>query len=192
MMQMVDSASAHTDASFLADKRAETTLTAFKVYHAMVECQTRWKLLCIRTDEGTEFCNTLWATYPAEHGIIHEPTMAYSFESNDVIERSNRTVIERTQVLLNDSSLPLSMWCEVAATIIYLKDFIPTTRCPDTMPYEDWRGLCPDVSHLRFSVPSAAPPMQRSRLRSGGGEAGCALGQMCSYWVLWQGLLPPP
>ena len=41
------------------------------------------------------------------------------------------------------------MWCKVAATIIYLKDFIPTSRCPDTIPYEDWKCLCPDISHLR-------------------------------------------
>ena len=41
------------------------------------------------------------------------------------------------------------MWCEVASTVLYLKDFIPTVRCPDTTPFEDWRGLKPDVSHLR-------------------------------------------
>jgi len=149
MIQMVDGASAHTNAFFLADKRSEMTLVAFKEYHAMVEHQMEKKLCCIRTNDGSEFCNTLWAAYFAEHGIIHETTAAYSSESNGVIECSNQTVIERTQVLLNDSSLPQSMWCEVAATVVYLKDFISTTCRSDTTPYEDWRGLRPDVSHLR-------------------------------------------
>ena len=41
------------------------------------------------------------------------------------------------------------MWCEVAATMIYLKDFIPTVRRPNTTPHEDWKGSRPDISHLR-------------------------------------------
>jgi len=149
MMQMVNSASAHTDVFFLADKRSETTLAAFKEYHVMAECQIGKKLHCIRTDEGSEFCNTLWAAYFAEHGIVHKTTAAYSSESNGVVEHSNQTVIKRTQVLLNDSGLLQSMWCEVAATVVYLKDFIPTTCHLDTTPYKDLRGLQPDVSHLR-------------------------------------------
>ena len=52
-------------------------------------------------------------------------------------------------VLLHESGLPASMWCEVASTVLYLKDFIPTVRRPDTTPFKDWRGLKPDVSHLR-------------------------------------------
>ena len=73
MMQMVDSASAHTNASFLADKHGKTTLAAFKVYHAMAEWRTGRKLLCIRTDEGPEFCNALWVTYLAELASYIKP-----------------------------------------------------------------------------------------------------------------------
>ena len=39
------------------------------------------------------------------------------------------------------------MWCKVASTVLYLKDFIPTARCPNITPYEDWNGLQPDISH---------------------------------------------
>ena len=41
------------------------------------------------------------------------------------------------------------MWCEVASTVLYLKDFIPITRHPNVTPFEDWHGLQPDISHLR-------------------------------------------
>ena len=40
------------------------------------------------------------------------------------------------------------MWCKVTATTVYLKNFIPTVCHPDTTSYEDWTGLCPDISHL--------------------------------------------
>ena len=94
----------------------------------MAERQTGRKLKCVRTDGGGEFCNELWVSYCKEFGIIHETTLAHSSQSNGVIERANRTVIERVRVLLHNSGLPAMMWCEVASTVLYLKDFIPTVR----------------------------------------------------------------
>ena len=125
-MQAVDSASAHTEGYFLADKHAEMTLEAFKAYHVMTERQTGKKLHCVRTDKGPEFVNELWKAYCTGHGIIHEMTTAYSFQSNGIVEQSNRTIIERVHILLNKSGLFKSMWAEIAATVIYLKDFVPT------------------------------------------------------------------
>ena len=61
-----------------------------------------------------------------EHRIIHKTTTAYLSQSNGIVKRANQTVIERVRVLLHDSGLPASMWCEVASTVLYLKDFIPT------------------------------------------------------------------
>lgn len=40
------------------------------------------------------------------------------------------------------------MWCELAVMVLYLKDFIPTLRHPDTTPYESWHNMKPDVLHL--------------------------------------------
>ena len=47
-----------------------------------------------------------------------------------------------------ENKLPPAMWCKLAVTVIYLKDFIPTACCPDTMPYETWYQMKLDVSHL--------------------------------------------
>ena len=149
MMQAVDGKSTHTEGYYFADKNAETTLEAFSSYHVMAERQTGKKLMCIRTDGGGEFCNELWDSYCRKFGIVHETTSPYSSQSNGVVERANRTVIERVRVLLHDSGLPASMWCEVASTVLYLKDFIPSARRPNTTPFEDWRGFQPDISHLR-------------------------------------------
>ena len=149
MMQAVDGKSAHTEGFYLADKNAETTLEVFKAYHVMAERQTGKKLKCVRTDGGGEFCNELWDTYCKKFGIIHETTSPHSSQSNGVVKRTNRTTIKRVRVLLHDSGLPATLWCEVASTVLYLKDFVPTTRRPNTTPFEDWRGFQPDVSHLR-------------------------------------------
>jgi hypothetical protein len=149
MMQAVDGKSSHTEGYYFADKNAETTLEAFRSYHVMAERQTGKKLRCIRTDGGGEFCNELWDSYCKEFGIIHKTTSPYSSQSNGIVERANRTIIEHVRVLMHDSGLPASIWCKVASTVIYLKDFVPSARHPDTTPFEDWRGFKPDVSHLR-------------------------------------------
>jgi hypothetical protein len=57
------------------------------------------------------------------------------------LEWSNQTIIEHVQVLLHDSGLTATMWCKVASTVLYLKDFIPTTQRPDVTPFKDWHGF---------------------------------------------------
>jgi Integrase core domain/GAG-pre-integrase domain len=125
MMAAVDGKSTHTEEYYLAKKTAETTLEAFKTYHIMAERQTGKKLKCVRMDGGREFCNELWDSYCKEFGIIHEVTSPYSSQSNGVVECTNQTLIEQVQVLLHDSGLVATMWCEVASMVLYLKNFVP-------------------------------------------------------------------
>jgi transposase InsO family protein len=79
-MQAVNGKSTHSEGYYFADKNAET-----------------------RTDGGGEFCNKLWDSYCKEFGIVHETTSPYSSQFNGVVERANRTVIERIRVLMHDS-----------------------------------------------------------------------------------------
>ena len=48
-----------------------------------------------------------------------------------------------------ENDFPPSMWCEIALTVLYLKDFIPTAHHPDTTPYESWHQMKPNISHLQ-------------------------------------------
>lgn len=149
LMLFIDGGSSHAEGYFLADKTADSTLTALKHYHAVAERQTEQKLKRIRTDNGGEFVNDQWAAYEAEHGIIHETIAPYSSAQNGVAERGNRTFLERARSMLHDAKLPGTYWAEAVATAIYLKDFLPTARHPGKVPYELWYGKKPDVSHLR-------------------------------------------
>ena len=85
------------------------------------------KVKCLHMDGGTEFCNRLWEEWCGERGIVLESTTAYSLASNGIVERSHQTVIEHTCILLAENGFPPSMWCEMAASVLYLKDFIPTS-----------------------------------------------------------------
>lgn len=149
LMLAVDGASSHSEGYFLENKKAETTLSAMKHYHAMAERQTGKKLKKIRTDGGGEWVSEKWEAWTAEHGIIHETTAPYSSSANGVPERGNRTFLERARSMMHDAKIPSKFWAETIATAVYLKDFLPTARHPEKVPYELWTGVKPDVSHLR-------------------------------------------
>jgi hypothetical protein len=134
---------------FLLNKLADTTLQALKHYHKLLEKQTGKQSKRIRMDEGPEFDNRLWREYLAEHGIIHEMTSPYSSSGNAVTERANRTVMDCVRTILHDAGLPGTYWAEGAATIVYLKDFVPMARHPGKTPHELWYGKKPDIAHLR-------------------------------------------
>ena len=166
MMLIVDSFSGSAKGYFLADKQASTTLEALKQNIALSERQMGQKIKCIRTDEGTEFCNSSWHDFLTSHGIVHETTSAHSSASNGVVECAHRTIIECVCVLLHETGLPASMWCEVASMIIYLSRFVPNVRNPSATPFELWHNTKPDISHLR---PFGCTAYAKIPVESGGG-----------------------
>lgn len=58
-------------------------------------------------------------------------------------------MIEWVCICLHEASLPLALWCEITAAIMYLTNFIPTARNPNATPFELWHDKKPDVSHLQ-------------------------------------------
>ena len=148
MMEAVNAYEGHTEGYFLTDKEAGTTLTALEQYVALAECQMGRKVKHLQVNGGPEFCNKLWEDWCGGRGILLELNTAYSSETNGIVEHSHCTVIEHTCTLMVKNSFPPSMWCELAATVLYLKDFIPTAQHPDTTLYESWHQVKPNISHL--------------------------------------------
>lgn len=147
-MICVDGASSCRDGFFLADKRSTTTLDAFQTYVAKVERQTGFKVRIVRVDGGGEFEGG-WIAWCAEKGIVIETTTPYSSSANGVSERGIRTTFDKTRSMLKDAGLPPKYWAEVAATAVYLQNFLPSSRHPSKTPYELFSNKRPDVSHLR-------------------------------------------
>ena len=149
MMVFNDGGSSFRQGYFLGNKASETTLEAFTEYHARAERETGRKLIRIHTDMGSEFFNDKWREYTKTHGIIVNFSAPYAHGQNGMAERGMRTIIEGTRCLLVDSGLPPSLWADAAATVIYIRNFIPSARHPGVVPAERWTGKRQDVSHLR-------------------------------------------
>ncbi|GAW04991.1 retrotransposon unclassified [Lentinula edodes] len=115
----------------------------------MAENQTGKRIRIIRIDGGGELDNRAMTEYCESHGILIEKIPPYLSPANGMAERGNRTVIEGTRTLLDDSEFPRSFWAEAASTFIYVDNFVPTARFPDLVPMEAWTQRRQDVSHLR-------------------------------------------
>ena len=51
-------------------------------------------------------------------------------------ERKNRTICEAAKAMLTDLDLPLSLWAEVAGTVVYIQNRIPHAILGEKTPEE--------------------------------------------------------
>lgn len=65
-------------------------------------------------------------TFFEEKGIQFEFTIRYTSEQKSVVERMNRTIIERARCLILNSKLENNFWSEAALTAVYLINLSPT------------------------------------------------------------------
>ena len=77
-------------------------------FHTMVERETGKPLKCLGTDNGGEYISREFREYRSKHGIRHEKTVPDTPQHNGVVERMNRTIMEKVRCMLRTSKLPKS------------------------------------------------------------------------------------
>lgn len=130
-------------------KNKSNVLPTFQLWHKMVERESGYKLVRMKSDNGTEFCSTSFHTYLSASGITHQTTVPFSPEMNGVSERQMRSVAEGIRAMLFGGGFPVSFWAELLATHTYLRNRWPTKLLSSQTPHEAWFGVKPRVSHLR-------------------------------------------
>src|SRR5208337_4266142 len=87
-------------------KRKSEALQAFKDYKAEVENNSSGKRIqTFSTDNGTEYVNNDFEITLYEFGIKHSRTAPYTKELNGLIERPNRTFLEKVRSLIYQANL---------------------------------------------------------------------------------------
>ena len=127
-------------------KSKDEALEKFILYKNEVENQLNKKIKMIRSDRSGEYEAPI-GEFCAQHGIIHEVTTPYSPQSNDVIERKNRTLKEMMNAMLISSGLPQNMWGEAILSSNYLLNKVPRKKKEKT-PYELWKGKRSSYKYL--------------------------------------------
>lgn len=92
----------------------------FKQYERAIANKFGENMKVLRSDNGTEYCNTCMQDYLKEKGIKFEPSAPYTPEQNGRAERSNRTIVECARTMLLASGLPRSLWAEAVNCAVNL------------------------------------------------------------------------
>jgi transposase InsO family protein len=77
----------------------------FKEFKALVENQTERKIKVLRTDNGGEFCGNDFEELCKKCGIERQKTTPYTPQHNGVVERMNKTLMEKERSMLNGVGL---------------------------------------------------------------------------------------
>lgn len=129
-------------------KSKDQVFEMFKLFKAMAENQTNRKVKCLRSDNGGEFCNQNFEAFLQKSGILHQKTNPYTPEQNGMIERMNRTIVEKSRCLLFDANLKKELWAEAVNTSVYLYNRSSVSGIKTT-PFEAWTGQKPNVANFR-------------------------------------------
>ncbi|KAL2251361.1 UNVERIFIED_CONTAM: Retrovirus-related Pol polyprotein from transposon TNT 1-94 [Sesamum indicum] len=133
---------------FLMKHKSEV-FEKFEKWRVLVENQTGKMLKSLRTDNGLEFCNQSFSEMCDKHDIKKHKTSPYTPQQNGVVERMNRTLLDKVRCLLVSFGLPKTFWGEAVLTAAHLINMSPSVPLLGKTPEHVWNGKIPDLSALR-------------------------------------------
>ena len=110
---------------------------------------TLYKIKVLRTDNGLEFVSEQFNEFCRKIGIKRHKTVPHTPQQNGLVERMNRTILERVRCMLLSAGLPKAFWGEAANTTAYLINRCPSSALGFKTPMEAWSGEPPDYSKLK-------------------------------------------
>nr|KYP47622.1 Retrovirus-related Pol polyprotein from transposon TNT 1-94 [Cajanus cajan] len=124
------------------------------------------KLWVIRTDNGGEYRGP-FDVYCKQQGIRHEKTPPKTPQLNGLVERMNRTLLERMRCMLSDAKLPKHFWGEALYTAVHVINLTPTVILDSEVPDKIWFGKNASYDYLHVFGCKAfvhVPKDERSKL----------------------------
>ncbi|GJU93481.1 putative ribonuclease H-like domain-containing protein [Tanacetum coccineum] len=132
---------------FLATK--DETSGILKTFITEIENQLDYKVKVIRSDNGTEFKNSVMNQFCEMKGIKREFSVARTPQQNGVAERRNRTLIEAARTMLVDSKLPTTFWAEAVNTACYVLNRVLVIKPHNKTPYELIHRIPPLIDFMK-------------------------------------------
>ncbi|KAJ9541717.1 LOW QUALITY PROTEIN: hypothetical protein OSB04_028223 [Centaurea solstitialis] len=147
ILVIVDDFSRYTWTKFLKTK--DETSSLIINFIKAVQVQLKIPVQTVRTDNGTEFKNTVLKSFYNSFGITQTFSAARTPEQNGVVERRNRTLVEAARSMLAESQLPQYLWAEAVNTACYTQNRSIIHRRFGQTPYHILFGRIPSVRHFR-------------------------------------------
>jgi hypothetical protein len=129
----IDVFSDYTEVVLLSHKN--DVIKHVKNYVERVKTQFGKVIKVFRTDRGGEYLNKDLQEYLKSKGIQFQCTVGYSPQQNGVAERKNRTLMEATRTVIEDSGLSMKYWAEAISTVNFVNNRLVTEKRKES-PFE--------------------------------------------------------
>jgi transposase InsO family protein len=144
---IVDDYTRYTRVFFLYDKSDVYDL--FKSFVKRVQNEFEATIKKIRSDNGSEFKNTRIEDLCDDLGIRHQFSPTYTPQSNGVVERKNRTLIDMARSMLSEYNVSHLFWSEAINTACYCSNRLYCYGKLGKTPYELLNGRKPNIAYFR-------------------------------------------
>ena len=115
----------------------DQVLSLLKEFQARAERESSRKLKVVRTDNGGEYRGQ-FEEYCKAQGIRIKYIVPKTPELNGLVERMNRTIMERVRSMLSHAKLSKSYWAEAMYTAVYLINRSPSVPLKGNVPQKVW------------------------------------------------------
>jgi transposase InsO family protein len=119
---IVDDFSRYTWVFFLVDK--SDVFATFKTFVKRIHNEFDTIINKVRSDNGNEFKNTGVDELCDEFGIRHQFSDKYTPQSNGLVERKNRTLIDMARSMLSEYNVSHSFWAEAINMAYYYNNHL--------------------------------------------------------------------
>ncbi|GKD71120.1 retrovirus-related pol polyprotein from transposon TNT 1-94, partial [Tanacetum coccineum] len=143
---IIDEYSRYTWVYFL--KKKSQTHESIMSFIKRVENQNDIKVKQLKTNNGTEYKNSILVKFYNEKGISQNFSSSYTPEQNGFAERKNRTLIEAARTMLSGSVFSKQYWTEAVATACYTQNRSTIVKRYLKTPYEIFHKRIPNISFL--------------------------------------------
>jgi transposase InsO family protein len=143
---IVDNFLRYTWVFFLVDK--SDAFATFKTFTKRIHNEFETTIKKVRSDNGSEFKNTRVDELYDEFGIRHQFSAKYTLQSNSLVKRQNRTLIDMARLMLSEYNISHSFWGETINVACYYSNRLYCHPILEKTPYEILNGRNPNIAYF--------------------------------------------
>jgi transposase InsO family protein len=102
----------------------------------------------VRSDNGSEFKNTRIDELCDDFENRHQFSTKYTLQSNDLVERKNRTLIDMASSMFSEYNVSHSFWAEAIDTACYCNNRLYCHPLKEKTPYDLLNGRKPNIAYF--------------------------------------------
>jgi transposase InsO family protein len=144
---IVDDFTRYTWVAFLVDK--SDVFVKFKTFIKRVQNEFETTIKKVRSDNRSEFKNTRIDELYDEYIIRHQFSAKYTPQSNRLVKRKNRTLIDMTRSMLSEYNVSRSFWAEAINMTCFYSNCLYYHQFVEKTPYEILNGRRPNIAYFR-------------------------------------------